>query len=58
MNSYVVDLSSINEELTEDSLFEEKWLLTYESINQGWLIPEGSDPLEINEYFKILKDLE
>jgi hypothetical protein len=51
-----INLSSITEELTEDSLFEEKWLLTYESINQGWLIPEESDPLETNEYFKILKD--
>ncbi|KCZ72043.1 hypothetical protein ANME2D_01444 [Candidatus Methanoperedens nitroreducens] len=51
-----VDLSTINENLTEDSLFEEKWILTYESIIHGWLSPIGPNPLEVNEYFKILKD--
>ncbi len=53
---FSVNLSSINENLTEDSLFEEKWILTYESIIHGWLSPISSNPLEVNEYFKILKD--
>lgn len=50
------DLSTLIENLTEDSLFEEKWILTYESIFHGWLLPINSNPLDTNEYFKILKD--
>ncbi len=51
-----LDLSTIIENINEDSLFEEKWLLTYESIVHDWLPPIDPNPLEINEYFKILKD--
>ena len=51
-----VESSHLIEDLTEDSLFEEKWLLTYESIIHEWLIPINSNPLETNEYFNILKD--
>jgi hypothetical protein len=51
-----LDLSTIIENINEDSLFEEKWLLTYESIIHDWLPPINPNPLEINEYFKILKD--
>lgn len=50
-----VEPSHLIKDLTEDSLFEEKWLLTYESIIHEWLIPIDSNPLENNEYFKILK---
>lgn len=51
-----VESSHLIEDLTEDSLFEEKWLLTYESIIHEWLIPINSNPLETNEYFNILKN--
>ena len=51
-----LDLSTIIENITEDSLFEEKWILTYESIIHEWLPPINPNPLETNEYFKILKD--
>lgn len=51
-----LDLSTIIENINEESLFEEKWLLTYESIVHDWLPPINPNPLEINEYFKILKD--
>ncbi len=51
------DLSPIIESIVnEDSLFEEKWLLVYESIIHEWLPPITPNPLETNEYFKILKE--
>ena len=53
-----IDLSPITEDLTEDSLFEEKWLLTYESLIQKWVVPINSNPLETNEYFNILREHE
>jgi hypothetical protein len=40
-------------ELTEDSLMNENWLFTYESIKKGWLIPTDN-PVYKNKYFKIL----
>ena len=51
-----LNLSAIIENITENSLFEEKWILTYESIIHEWLPPINPNPLETNEYFKILKD--
>ena len=51
-----LDLSTLIETMNEDSLFEEKWLLTYESIIHDWLPPINPNPLETNEYFKILKE--
>ena len=50
-----VESSHLIKDLTDDSLFEEKWLLTYESIIHKWLIPINSNPLDNDEYFKILK---
>jgi hypothetical protein len=51
------DLTTIIESIiNDDSLFEEKWLLIYESIIHEWLPPITPNPLETNEYFKILKD--
>lgn len=51
------DLSPIIESIVnEDSLFEEKWLLIYESIIHGWLPPITPNPLDTNEYFIILKN--
>ncbi|MCQ9206462.1 MAG: RNA-directed DNA polymerase [Omnitrophica bacterium] len=49
-----VDTSSLLNELTENSLYDDKWLLTYESIIKKWLNPT-SDPVSIEPYFKTLK---
>jgi len=43
-------------ELTEESFFEEKWLLTYESIIKKWLEPSPNNLLDKNPFFKLLKD--
>ena len=40
-------------ELTEESLMNENWLFTYESIKKGWLIP-AVNPIDKNKYHKIL----
>lgn len=44
---------SLLSELTPESLLNENWLLTYESIKKGWLTPL-INPIDSNEYFKIL----
>jgi hypothetical protein len=54
--------SDINEDLwkkylVKEQLYDDHWLLAYESVMQGWLIaPE--DYLENDPFFKILKDNE
>jgi hypothetical protein len=40
-------------ELTEESLMNENWLFTYESIKKEWLEPTDN-PIDENKYFKIL----
>ncbi|KEZ94453.1 RNA-directed DNA polymerase [Nonlabens ulvanivorans] len=40
-------------ELTEESLMNENWLFTYESIKKGWLVP-ADNPIDENKYFEIL----
>ena len=40
-------------ELTEESLMNENWLFTYESIKKGWLTPTDN-PIDENKYFEIL----
>lgn len=40
-------------ELTEESLMNENWLFTYESIKKGWLTPI-ENPINENKYFEIL----
>jgi len=44
------------DEFTEDSLFDDKWLLTYESLIKNWITLPDSSPLDASPYFKILKD--
>lgn len=34
----------------------ENWLLAYESVKKGWLIPSEANLLDNNLFFKILKD--
>ena len=49
-----VSTDKVKSELTEDSLSNASWLLTYESIRKGWLT-SASDPIDKNEYFKLLR---
>jgi hypothetical protein len=54
INKQVVT-SHIRQEMTPDTLMDEKWLLTYESIIQGWIKSPKINPILENEYFEILK---
>lgn len=49
-----VSTKNIELELTEESLMDDKWLLTYESITKGWLPKPKKNPIKLNEYFNIL----
>jgi len=44
-------------ELTKESLMNENWLFTYESIKKAWLSPIDN-PIDENKYFKLLLDKE
>lgn len=50
-----IDLSELESELTEEGLFNEWWLLTYESIKKGWLKPKDPDLLRKSLYFSELE---
>lgn len=52
-----VSTKNIELELTEDSLMDDKWLLTYESITKGWLPKPKKNPIILNEYFNVLNKL-
>jgi hypothetical protein len=43
--------------LKDDVLFSSNWLLAYESLKNGWLIPAEDHLIEKNGFFKILADL-
>lgn len=49
-----VSTKNIEIELTEDSLMDDKWLLTYEAITKGWVPIPKKNPVKLNEYFNIL----
>jgi hypothetical protein len=46
----------IENELKDDVLFSENWLLAYEGVKKGWLIPAEADLLDNNLFFKLMKD--
>lgn len=48
-----VSTNGLLTELTEESLMNENWLFTYESIKKGWLVPTDN-PIDKNKYFEIL----
>lgn len=50
-----VSTSHLRQEMTPETLMDEKWLLTYESIVQGWIKSPKINPIIENEYFGILK---
>lgn len=49
-------VADIAAELKDDILMSESWLLAYESIKKGWLVPAEANLLDNNLFFKILKD--
>jgi hypothetical protein len=49
-------VADIEAELKDDILMSENWLLAYESVKKGWLIPSEANLLDNNLFFKILKD--
>ncbi|MBK6701478.1 MAG: hypothetical protein IPG55_16655 [Saprospiraceae bacterium] len=48
--------SLLNTLLKTENLTNENWLLVYESVKKGWLIPSITTLLNDNHYFKILSD--
>lgn len=49
-------VSEIEAELKGEILMSENWLLAYEGVKKGWLIPADSNLLDNNLFFKIVKD--
>ena len=49
-----VSTSHIEVDLTTESLMDEKWLLTYEAITQGWVSSPKIKTIKDNEYFDVL----
>lgn len=49
-----VSISHIEADLTTESLMDEKWLLTYEAITQGWVSTPKIKTIKDNEYFDLL----
>lgn len=49
-----VSTSHIEADLTTESLMNEKWLLTYEAITQGWVSTPKIKTIKDNEYFGLL----
>ena len=49
-----VSISHIEADLTTESLMDEKWLLTYEAITQGWVSTPEIKIIKDNEYFDVL----
>lgn len=50
-----VATSNLRLELTPESLMDERWLLTYESLKHNWIKSPTVNPLDKNEYFDILR---
>ncbi|APH38223.1 RNA-directed DNA polymerase [Methanohalophilus halophilus] len=51
-----LDTSFLADELTSESLYENKWLLTYEATMKGWITPNDSGLLDNDDYFSVLKE--
>ncbi|CAL2093248.1 Reverse transcriptase [Tenacibaculum sp. 190524A05c] len=46
----------IENDLKDNILFSESWILAYQACKNGWLTPTEARLIENNEYFKILKN--
>ena len=49
-------ITDLEAELKDNILMSENWLLAYEGVKKGWLIPTDPNFLDNNLFFKILKD--
>lgn len=52
------DYTCIEQQLDNNVLFSELWILAYESVRKGWLVPVDPNLIENNGFFKILDDLD
>ncbi len=51
-------INKLEVELKDDILFSENWLLAYEGVKKGWLVPVSTNFIDDNLFFKLLKDLD
>jgi hypothetical protein len=51
-----LDTSFLITDLTSNSLYQSRWILTYEAIVKNWLTPQDSSLLDNDAYFKALKE--
>ena len=49
-------VNDLEAELRGNILMTERWLLAYEGVKKGWLVPAQTDLLNDNLFFKILKN--
>jgi len=52
------DTEKIRKHFDSNFLFDDDWLLVYESLKKGWLQPPDPNPLDENLFFKLLNDLD
>ena len=52
------NINALEIELKDDILFSENWLLAYESVKKGWLVPANANLINDNLFFKMLHDLD
>lgn len=52
------DYTCIEQQLDNNVLFSELWILAYESVRKGWLVPVDPNLIYNNGFFKILNDLD
>ncbi|ENU25783.1 RNA-directed DNA polymerase [Acinetobacter modestus] len=50
------NIDILRAELKDDILMTENWLLAYEAVKKGWLIPSDTNFIDNNLFFKILRD--
>lgn len=52
------DYTSLENELKEDILFSENWLLAYQGVKNKWLSPKETDLFSKNEFINILLEMD
>jgi hypothetical protein len=52
----ILDSTKVKNLCVDSSLFDENWLLVYEAVKKGWIIPSDSMLLDKHEFFKLLRD--
>jgi hypothetical protein len=49
-------ISELENILKDKILFTENWLLAYEAVKKGWLVPSDPNLIDTNLFFKLLKE--